>query len=430
MNTELKITWESKPIDVDVQSPEKQVFRIPLGVLVTDPNISVPVRSVNSKVGDVQLGPQDVGADPAGSANTALIQSKAYTDTNIQDLDSQLRTFFPTLLQGLATEAYVDGKLQNVVTTVNFEEFKTELSEDLTSKADLVDGVIPASQLPSYVDDVIEFPSLSNFPQVGESGKIYVASNTNKTYRWSGSSYVPLDEGVALGETSATAYRGDRGALAYQHTNITGNPHNSTTTDIPEGANQYFTNSRVLSTPLAGLTSGLNTKILETDSVIQALAKLQAQISAFSGGSESQVWVDATTVATLGTNVSQATLNGFQPKLELSRYQGYLWIRGSFVSTGSLSFNAPILTMNSVNYKIQSGSLNSEALALAPLIISRGDAGGGRETIFAQFTVKGTATNTTNGATSVQSIMLQATSSNSNSTYVIAETKLGKLLVP
>lgn len=78
-------------------------------------------------------------------------------------------------------------------------------------------GKIPTSQLPSYVDDVVEYASTSAFPSTGESGVIYIALDTNKTYRWSGSGYVEISESLALGETSSTAYRGDRGKTAYDH---------------------------------------------------------------------------------------------------------------------------------------------------------------------------------------------------------------------
>lgn len=88
---------------------------------------------------------------------------------------------------------------------------------DVAGKADLVDGKVPESQLPSYVDDVVEYANLAAFPTTGESGKVYVALDTNKTYRWSGSSYVEISASLALGETSATAYRGDRGKTAYDH---------------------------------------------------------------------------------------------------------------------------------------------------------------------------------------------------------------------
>lgn len=79
------------------------------------------------------------------------------------------------------------------------------------------DGLILSSQLPSYVDDVLEFATLADFPTTGESGKIYVATNTNLTYRWTGTTYVEISKSLALGETSSTAYRGDRGKIAYEH---------------------------------------------------------------------------------------------------------------------------------------------------------------------------------------------------------------------
>ena len=62
----------------------------------------------------------------------------------------------------------------------------------LAAKADLVEGKVPAAQLPSYVDDVIEFDALADFPEAGERGKIYVALDTSLTYRWSGSAYVEI----------------------------------------------------------------------------------------------------------------------------------------------------------------------------------------------------------------------------------------------
>lgn len=78
-------------------------------------------------------------------------------------------------------------------------------------------GLVPSSQLPSYVDDVLEYDKLASFPKTGESGKIYVAQDSNKTYRWSGTAYVEISASLALGETSSTAYRGDYGKIAYDH---------------------------------------------------------------------------------------------------------------------------------------------------------------------------------------------------------------------
>lgn len=88
---------------------------------------------------------------------------------------------------------------------------KAETDQLLNGKADLENGKVPASQLPSYVDDVLEYSSTSAFPATGENGKIYVATDTNKTYRWSGSEYTEISESLALGETASTAYPGNKG---------------------------------------------------------------------------------------------------------------------------------------------------------------------------------------------------------------------------
>lgn len=87
------------------------------------------------------------------------------------------------------------------------------------------DGKVSAQFLPSYVDDVLEgtyvntttFNDKDGTPYVGETGKIYVDINTNTTYRWSGTVFARISEGVTLGTTASTAFRGDQGKAAYDH---------------------------------------------------------------------------------------------------------------------------------------------------------------------------------------------------------------------
>lgn len=73
-------------------------------------------------------------------------------------------------------------------------------------------GHVPSSQLPSYVDDVIEAANFAALPAEGEGGKIYVTLDDNKTYRWGGSAYAEISASVALGETAGTAYEGSKGS--------------------------------------------------------------------------------------------------------------------------------------------------------------------------------------------------------------------------
>lgn len=72
-------------------------------------------------------------------------------------------------------------------------------------------GRVPSSQLPSYVDDVIEVANYESLPTSGESGKIYITQSDNKTYRWSGNGYAEISASLALGETEQTAYSGAKG---------------------------------------------------------------------------------------------------------------------------------------------------------------------------------------------------------------------------
>lgn len=139
--------------------------------------------------------------------------------------------------QNAALAGYLDGKAD--VTA-------------LALKADLVAGKVPAAQLPSYVDDVLEFATFTALPATGETGKIYVTLDTNFEYRWSGSTYIQLV--ASPGSTDA----------------------------VPEGTkNLYFTILRVLGTTLAGyVKAGAISAVLATDTLLAALGKLEAKADA------------------------------------------------------------------------------------------------------------------------------------------------------
>lgn len=99
-------------------------------------------------------------------------------------------------------------------------------------------GKVPSSQLPSYVDDVLEYAQKSNFPATGESGKIYISQNDNKTYRWSGSAYVEISSSLALGETASTAFPGNRGKALEENLSDL----ESQFSDLDEYAKEYLLN--------------------------------------------------------------------------------------------------------------------------------------------------------------------------------------------
>jgi len=97
-------------------------------------------------------------------------------------------------------------------------------------------GTIDSAYLPASVDEILEYNDLASFPGTGVTDKIYLALDTNLAYRWSGSVYVEISPSIALGETSSTAYRGDRGKAAYDHSLVaSGNPHNVNKADVGLG---------------------------------------------------------------------------------------------------------------------------------------------------------------------------------------------------
>lgn len=151
-------------------------------------------RKINGKAltGDVTLSASDVGASESGHNHNDVYYTESEMDTK---LNAKLNTSLKGAKNGLA-----------------------ELDSN---------GKVPSSQLPSYVDDVLEYSAYSSFPATGEAGKIYVDTSNNKTYRWSGSGYTEISASLALGETSSTAYRGDRGKTAYEHSQASHAPSNA-----------------------------------------------------------------------------------------------------------------------------------------------------------------------------------------------------------
>jgi len=108
-------------------------------------------------------------------------------------------------------------------------------------------GKVPSNQLPSYVDDVLEYASTSSFPATGETGKIYVAKDTNKSYRWSGSTYVELSS-YAEASTSASGLMS-----AADKTKLDGITKGSAAGNVPVvGAALGTTNNNIVVTDAKG----------------------------------------------------------------------------------------------------------------------------------------------------------------------------------
>lgn len=114
-------------------------------------------------------------------------------------------------------------------------------------------GKVPSSQLPSYVDDVLEYDSRSGFPATGEGGKIYVNKSNNTTWRWSGTTYSQIKGDLVIGTTSGTVADG---GTANSHYNNTSNPHNVTKAQVGLG---NVANTGDSATPVSGGTTKFTT---------------------------------------------------------------------------------------------------------------------------------------------------------------------------
>ena len=150
---------------------------------------------------------------------TVKVNSSALTPDINKAIDIKVPTVLSELTDdvGFVDRSNFENEIENVRT-----EMASKLDASLKGTANGVaeldaNGKVLTSQLPSFVDDVIEAENFAVLPNEGETGKIYVTLDDNKTYRWSGSAYVEISASLALGETDSTAYRGDRGKIAYDH---------------------------------------------------------------------------------------------------------------------------------------------------------------------------------------------------------------------
>lgn len=131
-----------------------------------------------------------------------------------------------------------DIGLGNVDNTADYDKIiSLDTQIALNNKADLVDGVVPSYQLPSYVDDVLEVANYVSLPLAGEIGKIYVTLDNNKMFRWTGSIYIEIASNSAIwGAITGTI--GNQTDL--QNSLNLRVPYSGATSDVNLGANSLI----------------------------------------------------------------------------------------------------------------------------------------------------------------------------------------------
>lgn len=231
------------------------------GVATLDSTGKVPLTQLPDNIGggsNLELGETSTTAYPGdkGKRNANAINSLT---TALDSLDSYSKT-----------------------TRNQLDAFKNTKGEALGIVPLDENGKVSSSYLPSYVDDVLEYDNRTAFPTTGESGKIYIALDTNKTYRWGGTTYVELSSSITLGETSSTAYAGDKGKKNREDINNLKNGLDSLANNLSEVNNKANTNT----TAIEELTTEVDSTNTEVNTINGKISKLNTTIgdvsSAFS----------------------------------------------------------------------------------------------------------------------------------------------------
>jgi hypothetical protein len=235
-----------------VSTTNEKVYRWS-GSLYVEISAQITVGNLTGQAFDGALGKQafDNGALAASwgnHANAGYLTSASSTITNLSNAINSTNNNVANLGSNLGNLTNSVSNISNTVNTIN-GSYLTASSTTITNLSNGINatnnnvanltnvvankvnsslvgannglatldatGKVPSGQLPSFVDDVLEYANLAAFPVTGETGKIYVALDTNLTYRWGGSVYVEISPSLALGNTSTTAFRGDLGKEAY-----------------------------------------------------------------------------------------------------------------------------------------------------------------------------------------------------------------------
>jgi len=183
---------------------------------------------------------------------------------------------------GKADTATQPGDLATVATSGDYD--------DLSNKPDL-----------SAFDNISEHANATAFPGTGAADKFYLAQDTGILYRWTGSAYTVISAELALGETSSTAYRGDRGATAFAHVSATDNPHSVSKAQVglSNVPNTDFTSSIAAKVSKTGNETVAGVKTFSSSPIIPAPSTdLQAATKKYvddnGGGGGGITWSEVT----------------------------------------------------------------------------------------------------------------------------------------
>jgi len=239
-------------------------------------------------------------------------------------------------------------------------------------------GKVANAQLPSYVDDVVEYANFAGFPATGETGKIYVAIDTGDVYRWGGSSYVQINDAVTSADqatklatarnialtgpiTGTASFDGTAAANISTTLDISG----KTTSDLSEGSNLYYTDTRARSSVSA-------TGSIAYNNGTGVFSFTQGNTDTISEGSTNLYYTDARVQTVIDSNSagfitpsSSSTLTNKTGNIsQWTNDSGYLT---SETDSQTLSFSSPSISITGGN------SINISALTTGLITASSTD---------------------------------------------------------
>lgn len=325
---------------------------------------STPTTLSGYGISDAQPLDSDLTSIAALSGTSGLLKKTAANtwslDTNTYLTDNQTITLTGDVTgsgtTSLALTLAASGVTAGTYTKVTVDSKGRTTSATTLSASDIpnldaakiTSGTFDAARLPSYVDDVLEYAALASFPATGETGKIYVALDTNKTYRWSGSAYIYITSGAVdsvAGKTGVvTLVKADVGLGNVENTaistwagtanittlgTITTGTWNATTISIAKGG----TGSTDATTARTNLGVAIGSNVQAWDADLDAIAAL-AGTSGFLKKTAANTWtLDTSTYLTGITSGQVTTALGFTP-YNATNPSGYTTNTGTVTSVG------------------------------------------------------------------------------------------------
>lgn len=216
-------------------------------------------------------------------------------------------------------------------------------------------GLVPSSILPSYVDDVLEYANLASFPGTGATGKIYVALDTNKIYRWSGSTYIEI-----------SASPGSTDAVTEGSTNLYFTDARARSAISASGSISYNSSTGVIS-----YTQPTNVSTFTNDSGYITSSALSPYLTSSTAASTYAPLTGTGTSGTWGISITGNAATVTNGLYSTGSYSNPTWltsISGSIVS-GNISGNAANVTGT---VAVTNGGTGSTSLTANNVLLGNG----------------------------------------------------------